>query len=748
MRQALAFAVALIVGTLLPVTPLYAAVTQKFSFPAVKTAHPLPLDPSLSDPGWAAGRVPEAGPWTDVTTRSPATEPTEAYFLYDDRFLYVAFKATQGPSTIVATQTTNDVGFGVDDFVGVGIDTSGAGSQAYFFETTPHGVRYQQALENVRYRPRWQTATAQGPTGWSAVMIIPLDDLKVRGGKNQTWRLQFVRQLAGKAEHLVWAYDGLMQDQPSGQWPSFEDTRWWAAVTGISAGGAGRRHQGRADIFGLADVGQDRNLFQQANGEFLPMPIRHVGLDFSYPITPTMSFVGTIAPDFSNVEIDQQTIAPQEFRRQLVEYRPFFAQGASYVNASSAAHAPVGAISTAPNLIFYSPDIGPFDRGAKVEGTFGDQSLGVLSFRGFDQTTGDTFDDQAFGYEHALQDGTFLYWSDGVLAHHSIAGNDTTIEGGMEGRDFHSGFVWFADYAFENGSWILPGHADLAQTFVDVHKPNYEVNVGYYDVSPWYDPIDGFTANSDIRGPQAFLSFDGSTPGIKNWSIFADADRFLDDSGAVHQADTQVFFNATFKNGFSINGAGAAIGQLRSYGIPAGPGCSGPIVSQTSYSGYPCYLDGTTQPFNQTTIPIGYHDGTPRPIDFSYSWGPFGTNDVHLFDISTSRPLGSRMTLGLEYSGTYERPLAGPGGLDSQWLRRISLGYNLGPDSSLTISLRNINGLGGFSTQPGTNVAIGYHARFRGGNELFVNYGSPAANTTLNRTIVKYVFHVGADEGT
>ena len=83
-----------------------------------RAAHPLPLDPKLDDPGWPAGRVPESGSWINVTTRSPATERTDAYFLYDDRNLYVAFKAIQNPRTIVATQTTNDVGFGVDDFVG------------------------------------------------------------------------------------------------------------------------------------------------------------------------------------------------------------------------------------------------------------------------------------------------------------------------------------------------------------------------------------------------------------------------------------------------------------------------------------------------------------------------------------------------------------------------------------------------------------------------------------------------------
>jgi hypothetical protein len=749
-RKALSFVLSLSFGVAaFPVTPLYAAATQKFSFAVVRAAHPLPLDPSLSDPGWAAGQVPNVGNWENVTTRGPANNQTTAYLLYDDRFLYVGFKAAQDPSSIVATQTTNDVGFGLDDFVGIGLDTSGAGSQAYYFETTPRGVRYQQAAENVRYRPRWQAAAAIGSAGWSAVMIIPLSVLKIRTGSAQTWRIQFVRALARNAEHYVWAYDGLMQDAAAGTWPTFADTRWWVAATNITTRSAGRSaNRGRADVFGLSSIGVDRNLFQQANGEFLPMQIRHFGLDVSYPLTPTMNFVGTIAPDFSNVEIDQQTIAPQEFARQLVEYRPFFAQGANFINANSGPRSPTSAISTVPNYVFYSPQVGPFDRGGKIEGTFGDQSLGVLTFRGFDQTTGNTFDDQAYGYEHALQDGTFLYWSDGVLAHHSIAGNDTTIEEGMEGRNLHSGLVWFVDHSFEYGSWVPQGHADLTDLFVDVHKPNYEINAGYFDVSPNYNPIDGFTVNSDIRGLQGFVNFVGSTPGVKNYSLFIGGDRFFDDSGAVHQADTQIFLNATFKNGFSLDGVGAAIGQLRSYNIPAGPGCTGPIVTQSSFTGYPCYLGGTNQAFNLTSIPIGYHDSTPTPIDFSYSWGPFGTNYVHLFTITTSRPIGRRLTLGLEYDGTYERPLTGNQPLDSQWLRRISIGYNLSAESSLTVGYRTINGLGGFSTQPGANLAIGFHERFRGGNELYADFGSPAANTTLNRVIVKYVFHAGADEGT
>ncbi len=744
-RVALAFA-ALIAFA--PAGRAWASVPQTFTFAVARAPHPLALDPTLADPAWQAGLVP-GGTWENITTRQPASEQTQAYVLYDDRYLYVAFRAQQTGIPITATQTTNDIGFGIDDFVGIGADPSGNGTQAYFFETTPVGTRYEQANENVRYKPVWQSAAVRTADGWNAVMIIPLNVLSIPRSGVETWRFQFVREIASKGEHILWAFDGLMQDFPSGSWPSFFDTRWWAAGSGIRIASAhASRPQPSANLYGLESVGRDRDIFEQANGEFLPESVRHFGIDATVPLTSTINFVGTLDPDFSNVEIDQQTIAPQEFRRQLTEYRPFFAQGAVFLNALGSGRSATGAFSDASNFIFFSPDIGPFDRGAKVEGSFGDQSFGVLSFRGYDETTGNEFDDEAYGYEHALPDRSFLYWSDGAFAHHSLQGDDATIEGGVEARNLKSGLIGYLDYAIENGSWVPQGHADQLEAFVDIHRPSFEYNVGYMDLSPNYDPLDGFTVNSDIRGPQAIVDFTGgSSPGIKNWFLFAEGDRFLDESGAVHQADSGLFLNATFTNKFSLDGAGPAIGELRSYGIPAGPGCTGAIVTVSYFTGYPCYRDGVTQAFDLMSVPVGYGDGTPAPVDADYSWGTFGTNETHLFTLTTTRVIGRKLTLGLEYDGTFERALS-TGILNSQWLRRVSLGYNLTSESTFTLSLRSINGFGGFAPAVGTNLAIAFQQRFSNGDELYVNYGTPAAAATLDRLIVKFVFHAGADTGT
>ena len=726
-----------------------------FSVPAAHAPHPLAPDPAISDPAWSAGAIPAQGAFYDLTTRHAAPYKTSVWMLYDSQNLYVAFRCEQGGTPITAEQTTNDVGFGLDDFVGVGIDTSGVGTDAYYFETTPRGVRYEQANETNRYRPAWTAAAAVNGTSWSAVMVIPLRVMRIHAGSPQTWRINFVRNVAASAEHYTWSYNGAMSDGPVGQWPNFIDARYWASWSGIQVTGRmlrAARPKPRAELYALESAGGDRNVFAQANGSFARQNVRVAGLDLTYPVTPTINFVGTVDPDFSNVEVDQQTIAPQEFRRSLQEYRPFFSQGAGFINAD--------AVGIGPNLVFYSPGIGPFDRGEKMEGTFGDQSFGVLNFRGFDQTTGNTFDDTAFGYKHALADRSFLYWADGVEAHHSLSGNDFTNEFGVAGRNLKTGFVWGVNHAMEHGSWDPLGNSANTNAFVDVHQHNYEWNVNYVDITPFYNPIDGYTAASDERGPEFYGWTAGATPFVKNYMLSVFADRLTDQSGAVHQADFQPALSATFRNGFSINGLGPSVSELRSYAAidpaAAGTTCADPALPRSYFTGFPLYECGRNDLYNLFTIPVGYGDGTPTPVDASVSFGRFGhgllggadagQDFVHLYTISTSRPIGRFLSVGLEYDGTVERAV-GSGLFDSQWLRRVTIGAQLGPDENLTFSLRGINGNGGFAL-PGTNVAAAYHRRFRNGDELFLNFGTPAAPYTLDRFIGKYVFRFGGDAGT
>jgi hypothetical protein len=712
---------------------------------AAMTQHALGSDTTLSDPDWRRGIITDgARSFEDVTTRTVAPLGTAAYVLYDARNLYVAFRVQQRSVAITANQTTNNVGFGLDDFVGIGIDTSGNGSTVYYFETTPRGTRYQQASESTRYSPVWHAATRIDNGAWVAVMTIPLNVLHRPGGSKQTWRFNFVRGVAASGEHYTWAFDGIMQDAAIPAWPPFSDAQFWPRITGITTGsgtGRGLRDRARADVYALGAAGADRNQFAQANGTFAGEPTRPVGADLSYALTDTIHFVATINPDFSNVEVDQQTIAPQEFKRPLVEYRPFFAQGANFLYPNS----PSNGAAQPNNQIFYSPSIGPFAEGTKVEGSSGDQSFGVLQFRGYDVTTDNEFNDVAYGYMHATPDQTFSYWSDGVVAHHSEAGDDTTAEVGTMFHNLHTGLIGGIDEAFEDGSYVPdPGFARSLSIWGSVFKPAYQVFLDYQDVTPNYNPVDGFTQISDNRGLVYSFQVNGSSRAFKSYTFVLSGDRFLDESGAVHQIDTIASVKATLMDQLSIS-VGPHDGDLRSYATaaPGPPGCNDPSLPRTTFTGFPNYYCGQTDAFDQLGVSLGYRDGTQAPTDFKFDEGPFGGTFLQQYSLSGSRPLGTRMSIAAQYAGTYGRTIS-DGELNSQWLRLVSLGENLGPDSNIALLFQSVTGtVNGLTTVPGVNLAVSYHDRFPSGNELYVAYGTPAATQTLNRFIVKYILHEG-----
>jgi hypothetical protein len=711
-----------------------ATAAETFAAPVVVGGPPAGFDTSAEP--WAHGLVLQA--LTGVSTHAPSRHPTVARLVFDKANLYVAVHAAQAGVPITATQSTNEVGFGLDDFVGVGIDTSGNGSRVYYFEVTPAGVRYQQSSESSRYSPAWRAAARVMGGDWDAQLVIPLDVL--RGAAGGVWRFNLIRHVAALNDNESWAY-GPAMDAGTGAWPVFEDARFWPALRDVP--GRVALPKPRAELYGLAGAGPQREQYRLGAGSFGRQSARNAGLDVNLPLTKSMSFVGTVAPDFSNVETDQQTIAPQEFRLNLQETRPFFAQGAEYFD-------PVAKFSVvgAPDRLLYTPGIGPFDRGEKIEGTYGLQSLGILDVKGAG------FADEAFGFTHRLPGRTFGYSVDVVSAHHDDgnataspgAGQDTTYKLAVAGRDPASGFQYAANYGGESGS--VPGTTPrLAYTgtgYVDVKQANYEAYLGWEAIGPKWNPIDGFTNIADVRGPQAYVDLSTSPRrgAVKRAELFVFGDRLLDGSGAVHEADASASIDLMFRNQFHLSG-GPSVSSLRFYGDGA------------SLVGYDLgYAGGVTVPFNSHSIGLGYKDGTPVASDLTVSFGPFTTfrgdgslrrTFVRQYDLSLARPLGPRWSAAFEYAGTLESDDA-EAFRDGQTLRRLSLVGSLSRDQNVSVALRSISGRGGFAL-PGVDLSASFHRRFARDSELFLEYGAPSARTTLQRWLLKYVLRVGGAAG-
>jgi Carbohydrate family 9 binding domain-like len=705
---------------------------------AVKTTTPPPQDATLTDPVWSTAL--RATDFENATTREPARKATTALLLYDDKNLYVGFIVEQKDVPLTATQHTNDVGYGLDDEVTISIDSSGSNSRLYAFTSTPLGVRYEFSSESSRYQPPWTTVTKLTPDGYNVMMTIPIADMRLGNGKSQRWRINFSRFVGAFNELLTWAYESGSTSYCSnnanyGSTIYCDSTRW-PILTDIALSGVSKAPPPYADVYALGSAGYDKDVFETTPLEFTSQNPRHFGLDATVPFTPSMAAVVALAPDFSNVETDQVTISPQEFAIQYTEYRPFFAQGSNYINS-------VGGfgVNGPSDLLFYSPSLGIVDYGAKVEGTEGKNIVGLLD------TKGDGFNDQAFGYTFQQPDGTISLSLQGVNANHPDV-TDHTIGFGGSYQNLHSGFQPIIIYEQETGTFVNAGSLGHLLNIGEVTNHGlWQSGFVYRDVGPDFNPVDGYTAINDIRGPQAFAVYTGLANQqsiIKSYRLDVVLDRFVDRSGAAHQVDTQEGASILFKNllrvGFSTDAS-----ELRTY-----------------EEAYPFYTNGQNVAFDTNQLSLNYRDGTPSPTDFTYAFGPFAVSCEDLpstpapcadavnefapaytqqFNLTSTKAFAGGLAATATYAGTIERPFLGT--MDSQFLRKISLSRALGADAQIALSFGTINGQGGFAA-PGTNLAVSYHKRFRNQSQLYFEYGSPASYHTLQRFVLKYVYHIGA----
>ncbi|MBV8149920.1 MAG: hypothetical protein JO101_05130 [Candidatus Eremiobacteraeota bacterium] len=702
-----------------------AAVTSADRFVVQRVDQPFVLDGSLSDPRWAPAL--DARRLTSLASRGPARDGLRAAIFYDDTNLYVGFKVEQS-EPITATQTTNTIGFGLDDFVGIGIDPVGNGERSYWFETTPRGTRYQQANESARFLPAWDAAGTTFSGGWSAILVIPLRVMHIPANGAQHWRMNIERFIAATADRETWAFNSLMGNYPITNFPDFRESRWWPTSNGIVLDHVVPKPQPRAEFFALDSSGADHAVYTSPSGATFQQNSRALGLDAAYPVTPTVNLDLALSPDFSNVEIDQQTITPQQFRLAFREYRPFFAQGANYINTELENYE----FNFGQDAIFYSPSIGPFDRGLKLEGTQGTNSFGVLEAKGDDPTGPQNFDDIAFGFKHKRQDNTLAVWADGVMAHH-FGLDDSTFEVGAYGRSLASGLVYSFDHASEFGTAVAnPSKAQKTDALFDIQKSGpFEATLGWVDIGPQYNPIDGFTNIADVRGPDVQLDW-VMTPKDSSWrknaEIYLFADRWLDSQGQVHESDADAYLNVRTKKQVTFS-IGDQIGSQRSYG-------------GNYFSGYyNNYANAVTLPLHAPFAGITLGDGAPKSFNVTYQSGAFGPNYLQQLSTTTIYQFGRRASFEFDYAGTHERPFS-IGAPDSQYLRRVTLGVPLGVDGNASFAYRVISGTGGFAT-PGKDLAFGLRKRFRNGSELFANYGTPAATSTLDRLILKYLVRIG-----
>ncbi|MGE4657848.1 MAG: carbohydrate binding family 9 domain-containing protein, partial [Gammaproteobacteria bacterium] len=259
-----------------------------------------------------------AGKVTDFYEVSPdeydeAAELTEVFILYDKNNLYIAAKLSQSqPNGITAQVLRQGEGLWGDDYFGVILDPFNNRRNGYLFQLNPNGVRAEALYENTTQTQFdwvgiWQGKARIQEDGWIAEMSIPFRTLSF-DPKNDTWGINFTRQIARTHERIGWV------SRTRAQNPS---------IAGVAVGFGGL-DQGRGiDILTSFSV---RNSKEYVGGTTVTE--KEPSVDVFYKFTPALTGVMTVNTDFSATEIDDRQVNLTRYSLFFPEKRDFFLQDA------------------------------------------------------------------------------------------------------------------------------------------------------------------------------------------------------------------------------------------------------------------------------------------------------------------------------------------------------------------------------------------------------------------------------------
>ena len=678
------------------------------------------IDGTIDDPEWRTATHVQLG-W-DYQYRRPANEQTDAYIMIDPSAVDVAFVAQQ-KEPLTASIHTNDVVLGSDDFVRVLLWPGGVQGFEYLFVANPIGTHNEASSENSNFAPTWRSAATRTATGYIVTMRFPLNVM--RGDGRSAWRVQFQRNVHLTNQFFLWSHDPAQTDA--------SDPIYAGTITGLTVPHASSRIKPRLGVYALGQIGS-----AVAGGD-----TTHAGADLALPITDTSSFFGTFHPDYSNVDLDQQTISPTAFARQFREVRPFFTQGSNiYQNFDC------NDCVDYPYL--YTPGIPTPRDGYAVEG-----QQGLAQFSAFDSIGhfGRSDDAESFLWQtpdkhyqaHVMNLGTNCpnFDLDSGACDSAFAGipgfhDDATFYQVVGGNRHNSSF-YFTD-ALQRGSFVSdPAQAYQREYGFNLYTQKFSFDPAYHEVGSQFAPFDGFFQVNDLKGPTYYAQrlWDyAPTSSIQNIQVSQDIEHFRNSAGqfALGDSFTNLFVNTRTQFQMSLS------------------------------TGYQYLLiGGYGSTLNQNGIGLNYGVGTTAPSSVTYNVGRFGPGYLRSTTRLATLRTGPRATLTFEGDNTNQT--LDTGGIKQvQWLERVSFAYSVSPQSSVAIGDRRIIGTSpsvvpGASSScstrfvsPGcfsnaSNLSFAYH-RYVGQDEVYVVYGDPNQLNTLPAFIVKFVHYFGAQKGT
>ena len=467
----------------------------------------------LDDPAWKG--VPPSDAFWQMTPDEgqPVSERTEVRVAYTEDMLLIGVVChDREPARIVVSESRRDSPLDETDSFQVVLDTYRDGQSGFVFGTNPAGIEHDGQVSNegretdlgpgrqaasvagynLNWDAAWQVHTQSGDFGWSAEFAIPFRTLRYARGGDQTWGLNFQRNIRRRKETAFWA---ALPRQYNLYRVSMAGT-----VTGLQVPG-----QRNLKLTPYALAGNSRN-FVDGRTDW----DHHVGGDFKYSLTPSLTLDATVNTDFAQVEVDEQQVNLDRFNLFFPEKRPFFLE-----NAGQFTFGTPGEVE-----VFFSRRIGigadgevvPILGGGRLSGKVAGVNVGLLDM----QTR--SVDLRRGGHETSIPAMNFgvLRVSKDLPNRSSVGAlfvnRDSTGEQafardhnrsyGVDGRWGIGRYVQLAGWAArtETPGIARDDHAyNLGVTYL---SPSWDIYGKYTEVGEGFNPEVGFLARQGFRKPE------------------------------------------------------------------------------------------------------------------------------------------------------------------------------------------------------------------------------------------------------
>lgn len=635
----------------------------------------------------------------------------------DGKFIYVRFDAEQHES-IIASQHSDDtvaggsnIGGGIawpDDSVWVDLWPTGPAGFQYQFESNPNGAHNEASSENVSFSPHWESHGELTHDGYTVTMAIPVG--VIHGAHPGAWRVQFVRYVRSSGALDVWSFD---DSQTNPDDPARAGTLTLPSIARPPL------PKPRVGVYGLGSIASS-----SAGGS-----TSRIGADFSVPVAQTASIFGTLHPDYSNVEIDQQSISPTVYPRVYSEVRPFFTQAAPFYNDFNCD------VCNGFRTTLYTPAIPTPAQGYAFEGR-----EGRFGLAGYD-AIGDGRTDAAAALNYTSDD---THWN-GAFQHvvADVPGVvDVTNQVGLSWFDGKFTNI-YANYAAESGTNVLnadQGHwLDVGASYITQH---FAVAAGTRNVGAFFNPVDGFDSHPGIAGYGGFAArvwTFSPNDALSSVGVLGFLDRYQGTSYGIAQSDNQVLLDILTKSTIDLQlFSGSNYWRFNQDLTP---------ISQNG--GFSITYHSGMQN-NLNNFPT--HGSSATPTSIQYITGNYGLGGrLDTWFRSSTLRIGSRGYLTFTLDNTSQWFKKGTDNI--QWFDGVAYAYQVSSNSSFAIGVRRVIGYppqpngGGNCAGTCSNVSIAYHLRLTNA-EFYLAYGNPNTLVTVPQALMKIIFYAGGQKGT